>query len=270
MDRVNAHFHRRYGRWALITGAAQGLGEAFARQCARSGLDLVLVDRQAERLREVARAVAGAHGATVRPVVADLAREDALEVLRPETDGLDVGLLVSNAALSHIGGFLDFDRGDLLAELEVNARTPLLLAHHYGAEMARRRRGGMIFLSSLSAVTSTGYVAHYAATKAYNRALGEGLWYELRPHGVDVLAVLPGMTGTPAWYASGPRPSPTLSVMPPGQVVREALAALGRGPCLIPGRGNRLAALVMGRLFPRPFGIRLVSRSMEQIFGVRR
>jgi hypothetical protein len=269
MARGDLDFRHRYGPWALVTGAAQGMGEELARQCALRGLDLILVDRQAELVGEVARTLERDHGVSARAVTLDLTRSDVLDELISVTEGVEVGLLVSNAALSTIDRFLDIPRATLTAELEVNARAPLLLAHHYGAAMAERRRGGMIFLSSLSAVTSAGYVTHYVATKAYNRALAEGLWYELAPRGVDVLAVLPGMIATPAWYASDPSDETPIKVMSCEQVAIDALNALGRTPSVVPGAANRLAAFFMGRLLPRSTAIRLVSRSMEKIFGAK-
>ena len=72
-----------------------------------------------------------------------------------------------------------------------------LFCHGFGAEMARRGRGGLILIASGTALQGSPRYANYAATKAFNLVLGESLWYEFREHGVDVLSFVPGPTNTP-------------------------------------------------------------------------
>ena len=133
--------------------------------------------------------------------------------------------------------------------------------------MAERKRGGIIFLSSASAMNGTAFVANYAGTKAYNLILGESLWLELGRHGVDVLGFMPGSTETPGWFMNSPKTNSLVKVMLPGETITEALDALGKRPSLIAGSFNRLAYLFMGRFLPRRQAIRLVSKSVADIFG---
>jgi short-subunit dehydrogenase len=117
--------------------------------------------------------------------------------------------------------------------------------------MAERKRGGIIFLASGSALSGTAYSANYAGTKAYNLILAESLWYELKPHGVDVLGFMAGPTKTPGWDANTPRPGRFVKVMDVKTTVTEALQALGKRPSLIAGKSNRLGYFFMGRMLSR-------------------
>jgi hypothetical protein len=246
-------FRERYGPWALIAGAAVGLGAAYAEQLAAAGLDLVLIDRDAAPLEATAAALAAAHRVRVRPVVLDLARTDLVDALRAATADLEVGLAVYNAALGTVSPFLAMDAAHLQAMLDVNCRGPLLLAHALAPAMAARGRGGLVLMSSLSGSFGSAQLAVYAATKAFALVLGDALWVELRERGVDVLAVQPGSTRTPGWLSSQPdgAAGADVPVMEPADVVREVLDALGAGPLVIPGEGNRLAAQALGQMARR-------------------
>ena len=144
-----------------------------------------------------------------------------------------------------------------------------MLAHELGRQMAARHRGGIILVSSLSALQGSALIATYAATKAYGYILGEGLWDELREHGVDVLAFLAGATRTPNYEASNPKAATRFApaVMEPAVVVEEALAMLGRQPSAIAGRANRLASFVMTRLMPRKVAVETMGRTTRAMYG---
>jgi short-subunit dehydrogenase len=129
----------------------------------------------------------------------------------------------------------------------VNCRAPLLLAHRFGAPMLARGRGGVILMTSLSGVAGAGYVATYAATKAFDWLLAEGLHHEWKPRGVDVLAAVAGLTDTPHTYANGLRVDPA-AAMQPEDAVRDFLGALGRAPFHIAGETNRAAFAMLERL----------------------
>src|SRR5579884_2591626 len=134
-------FRARYGPWALVAGAAMGLGAEFARQLAERGLALVLLDREAAALEATAASIAAAHAVTVRPVVVDLGRPDLVEALAGSIAGLEIGLLVYNAALGTVAPFLALDPSHTERMLDVNCRAPLRLLRALGrARRARRRR----------------------------------------------------------------------------------------------------------------------------------
>lgn len=256
-------FRAQYGPWGLVAGASQGLGAAFAAQLAGQGLDLVLIARRETELARLGQRLARDHGVAVRQLALDLGSADALDAVRSETADLEIGLLVCNAALSLIGPFLDEPVEGHLAELDLNCRVPLTLAHHFGRAMQRRGRGGIVLMSSLAGAQGSPNIATYAATKAFGRVLAEGLWGELRGDGVAVLACCAGATRTPGYLAGRPddRGSALVPEMEPEAVVREALAALGRLPSMIPGRGNRIASFFLQHLLPRRTAIELMGRS---------
>lgn len=251
-------FRERYGPWALIAGASEGLGAEFAAQLAARGLNLLLIARRAGVLDEVGARLRSEHAVEVRTLSLDLAREDLAAVVSEATRDLEIGLLVYNAAVSMIGPYFDIALEDHLREVAVNCRAPLTLAYLLGLPMIKRKRGGILLMSSLGGAQGTAMIVNYTATKAYNRLLAEGLWDELRGQGVDVLACCPPAVSTPGYLASAPKGP--MAVMTPGAVVSETLAALGKGPVIIPGWTYRLANVFMQRVLPRASTIKLMSR----------
>ncbi len=260
-------FAPRYGPVALVAGASEGIGAAFARQLAAAGLDLVLVARRVEPLFKLAEELRAAHGIAIRTVPCDLAEESVADVIVDGCRGLTIGLLVYNAAASSVGRFLDTPVSTHLRSVHVNARGPVLLAHALGGPMARRGHGGIVLMSSLTAFQGTPFVAAYGATKAFNLVLAEGLWSEFKERGVDVLACCAGATLTPGYERATPvRAGSRFAPQPqdPEEVAGEALAALGRQPLVITGRGNRIASFVMRRLFSRRLAAATMATEMRK------
>ncbi len=221
-------FLKRYGPWALIAGASEGIGAAFAQELARRGLNLVLVARRREPLEAAAREIAGIAKVQVRCIPLDLARADAAAALANELADLDLGLVVYNAALAPTGEFLQIPLEEQLAAIDVNTRGPLGMAHHFGQRLAARGSGGILLMSSLTAFQGSPFVATYGATKSFLLTLAEGLWFELAPRGVDVLAVCAGATRTPRYLKRAQGRAP--GELEPDQVAREAWRVLGAGP----------------------------------------
>jgi short-subunit dehydrogenase len=258
-------FRSRYGPWALVTGASVGLGECFARALAARGLNLLLVARRPEPLEALAADLRRVHGVEVRTEAADVGRPDLLEVVDRLAAGAEIGLVIHNAAFSAVGPFLDRSLEDHMQVLDLNCRAPARLAHHLGKAMAARGRGGIVLVSSLAGGQGCPVVASYAASKAYEIVLAEGLWAELRPLGVDVLAVRAGPTRTPGFEASSPRAK--VPIMEPEPVVEEALEALGGGPVVVAGRLNKVANFVMQRLLSRAAAVRFIGSSTRKMYG---
>jgi len=256
-------FLTRYGPWAVVAGASEGMGAAFAKALAAKGLSLVLVARRAEVLRGFAKELEAAHGVKTEVVPLDLGDADAATRLAEATKALDVGLVVYNAALSPIGAFAEQRLDDNLRAIDVNVRTPTAVAHHFAPRLVARGRGGLVLLSSLTAFQGSPFVATYGATKSFNLALAEGLWFELKPRGVDVLAVCAGATKTPNLMKAAARPPP--GMLEPEAVAAEALAALGRGPLMIPGTFNRFASFLMRRLMPRTATIAIMGDQTRKL-----
>jgi short-subunit dehydrogenase len=256
----NDEFRARYGPWAVVAGAAVGLGAEYARQIAARGLDVALIDRDEVPLRATAEEIRSGSRVSVRALCLDLARPDVAQAARPLIADVEVGLLVYNAALGTVAPFLEIEPAHMDAMLDVNCRGPMRLARELVPAMVTRRRGGLVLMSSMSGNFGSAQLAVYAATKAFDLVLGDALWAELRPHGVDVLAVQPGSTRTPGWLSSQPQggDAPIMPAMEPADVVREVLDTLGREPHLIPGEANRQGAQLMATL-PRRQAIELMS-----------
>jgi len=265
---MTASFVDRYGPVALVAGASEGLGAAFAAALAARGLRLVLVARRPAPLAALADRLRADHGADVTTLALDLGRYADLDRLFAATASLEVGLLVHNAAASPIGAFLEVSAEDHRRVLAVNCTAGALLAHHYARPMAARRRGGVVLVSSMSGLQGTAMVAHYAASKSYLRVLAEGLGNELRPLGVDVLAPLCGPIRTPGYQASEPAANPfTPKPMEPEDVVAATLAALGRGATCVPGSRDRVLALVLERVLPRGIAVDLISAVTRRMYA---
>ncbi len=260
-------FARKYGPWALITGASSGIGEALARKLAARGLSLVLAARRKDRLDALAAELGRAHGVEVRVVAVDLAQRDFLPAIEQATSGIEVGLLVNNAGFGHKGRFLDSDLDRQLEMLDVNCRASLVLAHAFGRKMAARHRGGIIFTSSTAAFQGTPFTSHYAATKGWGLQLAEGLACELRGEGIDVLALCPGPTDTEGPRRTGVDPAKIpVKMMTAEAVAAAALNALGKKAIVIPGLVNRLAYAAV-RLTPRGFAAETAGRLIHRSTG---
>jgi short-subunit dehydrogenase len=262
-----AAFAARYGPRALVAGGATGMGAEYCRQIAAMGIDLVILDRDEPALDATARELQSAFdGVDVVTAVVDLGQpaERLLDAVRRAVGEREIGLLVANAAWSPVGPFLDSDLAELLTAVDINCRAPVVLAHELGTRMAARGRGGIIVMSSLAAETGTANVALYSATKAFDLVLAEGLWYELRDRGVDVIAIRPGSTRTPGWQSTQPASGELKGVMEPADVVRDALAALGTTPSIVAGAANR-AAEAMFRGMQRREVIELMSRITSRL-----
>lgn len=190
-------FHDKYGPWALIAGASEGLGAALAMGAARRGCNVVLVARTAARLTATATAIEAAHSVRTRTLAMDLSAPDAVTTLLAGVDDLDIGLLVYNAAAEPRGLFLDTPDEDLIRNIHMNCTVPTLITKALARKMVDRGRGGIALCSSGGALQGLRIFAAYGAAKAYELILAEGLWDELRGLGVDVMGYVIGMTLTP-------------------------------------------------------------------------
>jgi short-subunit dehydrogenase len=223
----------KHGPWAVIAGASEGIGEQFARQLAEIGIGVVLVSRRQEVLDELADSIRKERGGSVgvRAVALDLTDRDAAARLAAQTSDLEVGLLVYNAgADTGPVAFHDRTLDEVMHFVNLNVVTPTQLCHHYGKLMRDRRRGGIILVGSMAGLSGSALIATYAATKAYDHALAEGLWRELAEHNVDVMTLVAGATATPAHERTGATFGEDFPRMDPADVARTGIEWLGRGP----------------------------------------
>ncbi|HVY38302.1 MAG TPA: SDR family NAD(P)-dependent oxidoreductase [Polyangia bacterium] len=248
----------RYGPWALVTGASDGIGRAIAKHLAGAGLNLVLAARRREVLDALAAELASAHGVDVRAVAVDLSTPAGMETLAQQTDALDVGLFVAAAGFGTSGEFVTSEIANELEMLEVNCRAVVAASHHFARRFVARGRGGLVFLSSLVAFQGVPRAANYAATKAFIQSFAEGLGHELAPRGVDVLATAPG----PVRSGFGSRAAMTMGfAQTPDAVARATLRALGRRRTVRPGLLAKLLELSL-KMLPRWGRVRMMGLIM--------
>jgi short-subunit dehydrogenase len=225
-------FSAKYGPWALITGASEGTGSAFARALADAGINCILIARREGPLAELAADIR-ARGVECVTASIDLSAPDASAKIAEVAGEREVGLLIANAGADTNGSlFLDTEitHWDQLATM--NVLTTMRNCHHFGQGMRARGRGGIIIVGSGACYGGLHGLAVYCAAKAFALTLGEALWSELGEHGVDVLNLILGRTDTPAHrliLAQSGQPVPE-GMAQPEDVARVGLERLPHGP----------------------------------------
>jgi len=243
-------FLSKYGPWALVTGASDGIGYAFAKQLAESGLNLVLVARRADRLNELSHEVRARHGTEALVIAADLSTPEGLAEVESVTESVDVGILVASAGYGTSGPLLQASLKQERNMLDLNCYAVLQQSILFGNRFAQRGGGGIILLASLVGWQGVPQSAHYAATKAYVQSLAEALRIELRPKGIDVLASAPG----PVRSGFAARANMVMgAAVDPAVVARKSLDALGKKGTVVPGG---LSKLLTYSLMPLPRFVR--------------
>lgn len=226
-------------------------------------MNLLLIARQAELLSGVAEDLQQQHKVEVRCLVQDLADAGLAQILQEATSGLEIGVVVYNAAYVPTGRFLDTDPESLEKLIRVNIQGPVTAIRTLAPAMCERNRGAIILMSSLAGMQGAPGVAGYAASKAFNTILAEGLRDELGGQNIDVVASCAGAMPTPGYERTYNRDAP--GMLDPMDVADQTLKALGRGPRFIPGLVNRAAAILTTRLLPRKAAINLIGRSTRRL-----
>jgi short-subunit dehydrogenase len=247
---------------ALVTGASGGIGEAFARQLAALGKDLIVVARSEDKLRSLAQELAARHSVQVQVIAADLARHDSAAALHAETErlGLAVDLLINNAGFAKGGEFseLPFDVQADMVRLNVN--TLVELTRLYLPSMRERRRGGVINVASTAAFQPVPFMAVYGATKAFVLSFSEAVGEEVAGDGVTVMALCPGATATGFQETAGVWEGQRTSMATPDGVVAEGLLAFEhRRRSFVQGAVNKLMTIAT-RLGPRRLILHMTAR----------
>jgi len=231
--------NKKYGQWALVTGASSGIGREFSIELAAKGFNLILVSRRESKLIETEKLIKNGSSAEVKLIVADLTTKQGISSLKEQTSSFDIGLLVNNAGREDSGNFFDIPLKSSLTTLKLNCQVPLELTYHFGSKMKERGRGGIIFMSSLVSYQGVPYVANYAGTKAYTLIFAESINAEFKKYNIDVLVATPGYTNTELasdWDFSGMPLKPLKSSF----VAKEITRGLGKKTVVIPGFINKI------------------------------
>ena len=258
---------RKFGPWALVTGASSGIGREIARHVAASGINVVLVARRGARLEEVGRTLASDFKVAYRAVEADLSTSSFFDNVERATADLELGLLVGNAGFPNAGELWTLDRDELMKAIHVKVNANLTLVHHFAPGLVARRRGGILLVSSVGGLNGVPYVTNTAAIEAYVLTLGEGLHVELARHDVNVTVLMPGPTLTESMGKMGVDPSDMpVKPMSAERVAAEGLRALQRNRAThVAGRINR----VMSRLMPRSIATAVMGAMIGKRFAAR-
>ncbi len=226
------NFAEQYGPWAVITGASEGTGRAFAHRLADERINCILVARREAPLQTLASEIK-AKGVECVTASVDLSAHDATERIVAAVGQREVGLLINNAGADTNGSrFLDRQSSDWDQLINLNVVTTMRNCHHFGRLMRSRGRGGMILVGSGACYGGIGGISVYTGVKAFDLCFGEGLWVELKPHGVHVLNLILSKTNTPAYrklLERDAQPMPT-DWASPDDVAKTGLARLALGP----------------------------------------
>jgi uncharacterized protein len=264
----------KYGPWALVVGASDGVGALFAERLADEGVNVALVARRQHVLDGVAKGIRQHTSAETRTFAIDLTDPDASQRIIEATDDLEVGMLVYCA-----GGdpnYQPFLANPVSAAedlLQRNCLVLMRLCHHFAGPMVERKRGGIVNFTSGAALAGGRNMVAYGGTKAFDMVFTEGLWVELHDKGVDVLGLVLGMTDTPALrkleFERGRLAS--LDEVPEGavpaaSVVEEAFANLGNGPTIATGDDVRMA-FELFKSMSRNEVVRLIMQMSTEVMG---
>lgn len=217
---------------ALITGASSGIGAVYADRLARSGYDLILVARRADKLRLLAQDLTTRTGRSVETLSADLANPSDLakveSVLRSDAS---ITLLVNNAGVGSTAPLLLSDVAEMERMITLNVNVLTRLAYAVAPAFVARGTGTIVNIASIVAIAPEVLNGVYGGSKAYVLAFSQSLQHELAGKGVRVQAVLPGATDTAFWDRAGTPVEhlPREIVMSAEDMVDAALAGLAQG-----------------------------------------
>jgi short-subunit dehydrogenase len=263
----------RDGSTCVVTGASSGIGLEFARQLAGRGLNVFLVARREDRLRDLAAELERDHGVRADIVAADLADAEAVEAVAAGVSEreLEVDVLVNNAGFSTVGDVhLNPDRQLGMVHVNVEALVALTCAFLPG--MVDRGRGAVINVASMAAFQPIPSQAVYAATKAFVLSFSEAIWHEVRDAGVAVTALCPGPVATEFVEAAGFKKAqeemgPSFGWASAEDVACAAIEGVETGKrVVIPGIGNRAIALAAQHT-PRAVLLRTVAPLWRRTIG---
>jgi uncharacterized protein len=252
------------GKWAVVTGASAGIGEAIAVELAEAGVNLVLTARRRERLDLLAERLRTRNAVQAQVIVADLTLPQAPQQIFDATEGagLQVDLLVNNAGFGEYGEFLGSKLEMQVSMVQVNCAAVVHLTRLFLPAMVARRRGAVMIVASTASFQPVPYLATYGATKAFDRMLAEALAEEMKRYGVHVSALCPGPTESEFSQVAGARTGDKRKPQSATEVARRGLEALAEGKhWVIPYLAGKVQVFVQ-RFVPR----RVVTGAVERMF----
>jgi len=251
-------------KWAVVTGASSGIGKEFAYQLGQKGYNVALVARSRDKLEAIAADIQKQFERETRVIPLDLTHRDFARELADRTADITVTMVINNAGFGTSGPFLEIEDSREIEMINLNCSAVTQVARLFLKKMVKNGEGDMIIVASTASAQPCPWFATYAATKAFDRFLAEALWYEMKPKGVNVLALNPPGTATNFFAEAGLANEQGLATVK--QVVQTAFRALGKKPSVIVGVGNRLLAFV-GRFAPEKLLVNIAARIMKKMIG---
>lgn len=263
-------FAERYGPWAIVAGASEGTGREFARQIAAQGVPSILIARRPEPLEALAAEIRAECGVECVAASIDLSAPDAAKQVIAAAGNREIGLFVANAGADPNGSrFLDLDLEIWRGFVQRNVMAWYECSHHFGAAMRARGGGGLLLVNSGACYGGASFMATYSATKAFMLCFAEGLWAELKPHGVDVLTLVMEATDTPEFRRllreKGMPLYPDLAS--PVDVAALGLARLADGPIVNCGKADEEAGFSSLSARARRERVLVIDEMTKPIFG---
>lgn len=249
----------------LITGASSGIGEVFARKLAARGRNVLLVARSEDKLITLCNELGRSNSIRAQYVALDLSLAEAPARLFEEAGkrGLSVDMLINNAGFGSMREFSSLDLQRELNMIDLNIKSLVELTHRFLQPMLKRKQGTIINVASTAAFQPVPFMATYAATKAFVLSFSEALWEENRPHGIQVMALCPGVTDTNFFEAARGYKPPARVSQTPEEVVDTALRGLAHGRSHIISGWSNFLMTQSERLAPRSLIIRVAGRMMR-------
>jgi hypothetical protein len=262
------HFLERYGDWGFVAGSAEGIGAAWCRALAAKGMNILMLDRQRDKLEKFAEEIRKIFLVEVRTLHLSLGEPGTETMVMKAVKELECRLLIYNATYGPVKPFLDNSKEELDLYIDVNCRETLQLVYSFTQYLkAKGNSGGIILMASLAGLWGTRLVAPYGASKSFNLLLAEGLHHELKGYGIDVMACIAGATATPGYLGSDPKYGWIKpNVMKPEDVATPALEKLGKRPYYIPGFSNRLTYMLFTRILPRRISSKIFNNTMKTMY----
>lgn len=251
--------------FAVITGASRGIGAEYARALSTQGYDLLLVSRDLERLDQLAAELGGP--AKAESLAMDLAQPEAgthlHTALSHQKRAVDV--LVHNAGFGLYGPFVTMPVPRIREMVWLHVNTVIDSTRLFLPEMVERRRGTVIFVSSLAGFLPVPYMALYSATKAFLIAFAEALAEEVRGSGIRIQACCPGYTQTEFHERAGVTPPNPFNPLKAHEVVAASLHGLHRHQTRVPVGWQGTFVDLISRCFPRPLLVRLTAKWTRRV-----
>lgn len=266
--------HTQFGKWAIVTGASSGIGKEFAFQLAQQGFNLILLARREHVLQDIVTVLTATYNVIVKYQSIDLSQEINISTLERLTQGLDIGLLISNAGDGRMGAFNKIPLENLERMIQLNVTAHLQLSHWFTSKLLKQnKKGGVLLISSTTAFQGTPYAANYSASKAYVLNFGEALNFELKDRGIHVNVLVPGPTNTPGLTEN--KDADLMSHLPTkpqdvGHLVKEGLEGLSKNaPSKIGGMSNRLMYNIMKHTMSRKAATAFWGKMMKKMVTLK-